>query len=241
VRAGGKDAARAVAEAAKGAPLSELPQLVCAAAHQGLHASGVTLSLLTDTPARQLLAASNAVALRLEEIQFTMAEGPCIDAAATDGPVVVEGLPERVTPWPLFGTALQEQLPEVTAVYAFPLRFGDYVLGSMDVLTLRRGEGQPEAPAITVGEGQRVADAVSAALAPSYARLLGAGEPPSWEPEDIIRKHWFATHRAVGVLAARLDVPTEDAWALMRADAFRSGRTLVEITEAILNGHHPTG
>lgn len=234
----GADAVRAVADAAKAAPLRELPQLVCAAAHQGLHAGGVTLSLLTDTPARQLLAASNAVALRLEEIQFTVMEGPCIDAAATDEPVVVEGLPERTTPWVLFGAAMGEQLPQVAAVHAFPLRFGDYVLGSMDVLTLR--EADPP-PTITVPTGLRVADAVSAALAPSYARLLSAGEPPSWAPEDTVRTHWFDTHRAVGVLAARLDVSTEDAWALMRADAFRSGRTLVEATDAILNGHRPPG
>jgi hypothetical protein len=235
-----------VAEAAKGAPPSELPRLVCAAAHEGLRAGGVTLSLLTDTPARQLLAASNAAALRLEEIQFTVAEGPCVDAAATDEPVVVEGLPERVTPWPLFGTALREELPEVTAVHAFPLRFGDYVLGAMDVLTLRPDEHRPDAPDVTVPDvtvaaGQEVADAVSAALASSYARLLGTGEPPSWEPADVTETHWFATHRAVGMLSARLGVPTEDAWALMRAEAFRSGRTLVEVTEEILNGKHPLG
>jgi AmiR/NasT family two-component response regulator len=46
--------------------------------------------------------------------------------------------------------------------------------------------------------------------------------------------HWFDTWRAVGVLAARSRITPEDALALMRAEAFGTGRSLTDITQNIL-------
>ncbi|MFH9706999.1 hypothetical protein ACH4MW_00460 [Streptomyces luteogriseus] len=75
-------AAARIAALAGELPTTELPRRLCSAACAALDADGATLSLLTDTPARRLLAASDATALRLEEIKFTVLEGPCITAAA---------------------------------------------------------------------------------------------------------------------------------------------------------------
>jgi hypothetical protein len=222
--------ARLVAEAAAGTEPNELPRRLCAAVCEGLDADGVTLSLLTDTPARQLLAASNAMALRLEEVQFTVLEGPCIAAAATGEPVLVTGLSDSVTPWPLFGASMREQLPQVEAVAGFPLRFGDYVLGSMDLLSLRPAGWDEDA----VAEGLETARAVAAALVPAYSQLLTEGGFPAWEPAEVIRGHWFDNHRAVDIVAARLGCGVDDALALMRAEAFRTGQTLAEVTADVI-------
>ncbi|MEU9984206.1 GAF and ANTAR domain-containing protein [Streptomyces sp. NPDC050856] len=224
-------AARWVTEATAGVSPRELPRRLCAAVCESLGADGATLSLLTDTPSRQLLGASNAMALRLEEIQFTVLEGPCISAASSGEPVVAEDLPGTPTPWPLFGASMREQLPEVHAVYAFPVYFGDYVLGSLDVLALRPGTlGEA-----TMRQGPHVADAVAAALVPARAQLITGGEAPDWEPEDIVRAHWFDTRRAVGTVAARRGLGPEEALALMRAQAFRTGQTLAAITAEVLS------
>ncbi|MDO0925731.1 GAF and ANTAR domain-containing protein [Streptomyces sp. TG1A-8] len=225
-------AARTVAQAVSGTAPAQLPRHLCAAVREALGADGVTLALLTDTPSRQLLAASDATALRLEQIQFTVLEGPCISAAATGEPVLVRDLHGAPTPWPLFGATMREQLPQVRSVYAFPLFFGDYVLGSLDVLACH-----PHTLAEDVAEqGQDVADAVAEALFRVHTKLLTGDEPPDWEPAGIVRAHWFDTFRAIGVLAARQGVTTEDALALMRARAFGTGRTLADITTDILGG-----
>lgn len=113
-------AVRLVAEAAADAPGEEVPRRVCAAVCEGLGVDGVTLSLLTDTPSRQLLAASGDAALLLEDIQFTVLEGPCITAAQTGEPVAVHDLRDGLTPWPLFGATVRERLPEVGSIYALP-------------------------------------------------------------------------------------------------------------------------
>ncbi|TQJ85375.1 GAF and ANTAR domain-containing protein [Streptomyces sp. SLBN-31] len=223
-------AVRLIAEASVGAPVEEVPQRVCAAVREGLEVDGVTVSLLTDTPARQLLAASDDAALLLEEIQFTVLEGPCISAAETGEPMAVDDLRHELVPWPLFGAMACEKLPEVRSVYALPLFFGDYVLGSVDLLAMRPHALSAEA----LQQASHVADAVTAALMPTREMLLTGNKAPAWQPEEVIRAHWFDTWRAVGVLAARSRITPEDALALMRAEAFRTGRSLTDITRDIL-------
>lgn len=223
-------AARMVVESAANAPAEEVPRRVCEAVCEGLGMDGATLALLTDTPSRQLLAASDAAALTLEDIQFTLLEGPCISAARSGEPVAVHDLRHDVTPWPLFGATLRERLPRVVSVYALPLFFGDYVLGTVDLLALRPHALDEEA----LEQASRVADAVTAALMTTREMLLTGSRAPAWEPRDVVRAHWFDTARAVGALGARKGISQEDALALMRAEAFRTGKPLADITTDIL-------
>ncbi|WP_307161362.1 GAF and ANTAR domain-containing protein [Streptomyces rishiriensis] len=223
-------AARQVRDALTGVAPQDLPRRLCTAVCRALGADGATLSLLTDTPARQLLGASDSTALLLEEIQFTVLEGPCITAAADGEPVTVQDLRHEPTPWPLFGASMREQLPEVEAVYAFPVYFGDYVLGSMDVLGLS-GDTLNED---TLAQGTHVAEVVATALMKVRALLLTGGENPAWEPTDMVRAHWSDTRRAIGVEASRQEVSREDALALLRARAFLTGRTLADVTADVL-------
>ncbi|MEU0335402.1 GAF and ANTAR domain-containing protein [Streptomyces sp. NPDC006193] len=223
-------AARMVAQAAADAPVTELPRRVCAAVCEGLGMDGATLSLLTDTPARQLLAASGDEALVLEEIQFTVLEGPCISAAHSGEAVGVDDLHEELTPWTLFGATMRERLPQVRSVYALPVFFGDYVLGTADVLALRpHALGKED-----LEQAAEVADAVATALVPTRDMIITGTRAPSWEPEEVVRAHWFDTARAIGALVARRGLTGEDALAVMRAEAFRSGRSLADITADIL-------
>ncbi|WP_395575836.1 GAF domain-containing protein [Streptomyces sp. BK79] len=225
-------AARLVASAAKGGAVEEVPRRLCAAVRDALGVDGATVSLLTDTPSRQLLAASDDAALCLEEIQFTVLEGPCISAAHTGELVAVDDLAGELTPWPLFGAAMREKLPHVRSVYALPLFFGDYVLGSIDLLGRRAHALHGE----SLEMASEVADAVAAALLPVREVIITGSQPPAWEPEPVVRAHWFDTARAVVALAARRRLSHEDALAVMRANAFRTGKTLADITADILRG-----
>jgi hypothetical protein len=224
------ETARLVTEVATDARPEEIPRQVCTAVSQGLGVDGVTLSLLTDTPARQLLAASNDVALLLEEIQFTVLEGPCVAAARFGESVAVDDLRHDVTPWPLFGASVRERLPEVASVYALPIFFGDYVLGSVDLLAFRTHALNAQ----ELEQAAGVAEAVSTALLSTREMLLSGGRAPAWEPEEIVRAHWFDTARAVGALTSQQGITPENALAHMRAEAFLTGRSLADITADIL-------
>ncbi|MFE9772010.1 GAF domain-containing protein [Streptomyces sp. NPDC005931] len=223
-------AAGLVARAARDAPHEQVPRRVCAAVCEGLAVDGATLALLTDTPSRQLLAASGDAALLLEEIQFMVLEGPCITAAHTGEPVAVDDLADQLTPWPLFGATVREKLPRLRSVYALPVFFGDYVLGTIDLLSFR-AHALSE---VSLRQASQVADAVTAALMPVRETILTGTRAPAWEPERVVRAHWFDTARAVGALAARRGITPETALAVMRARAFRTGESLADITADVL-------
>lgn len=223
--------ARVVRRATADCPPAEVPRRLCEALSRGLPVDAVTMSLLTDTPSRQLLCASNDMARALEEVQFTVVEGPCIEAAATGEPVHATDLAAAAGRWPLFVAALGERCPDIAAVHAFPLWFGDYVLGAVDLACRAPGGMPPDA----VEQAAEAAEAAAQALLPTQRMLLEDAAYPSWEPADLVRAHWSDTHRAVSVVAARKHTSTASALALMRARAFSTGRTLAEITADILS------
>ncbi|MEE4544075.1 GAF and ANTAR domain-containing protein [Streptomyces sp. V4-01] len=223
--------ARQVRSAVEDCPPREVPRRLCEVLSGGLPVDAVTMSLLTDTPSRQLLCASNEMATAIEEVQFTMAEGPCITAASEGEPVHLTDWAAGSRRWPLFAPALRERCPDIEAVHAFPLWLGDYVLGALD-MACRTPGGMPQA---AIEQAIEASHAVAQALIPAQ-RLLSAEDPaPPWEPADAVRAHWSDTHRAIGVVMHRRKISSETALALMRARAFATGRNLREITTDILN------
>lgn len=223
---------RRILRAAKdGSGDGPLAQRLCRAWTEGLGIAAVSISVMTQHSSRQLLCASDATALRVEEIQFTVAQGPCITAAETGIPIAVRDYARDATPWPGFGAMLREQLPSVRSFYAFPMRLGQVVLGCIDVAgivpgILDEGAVDEAAQAADMTAMALVSDPYSLLAPTPYLGALGSGQ--------VGELHWLATSRAMGVLAAQKDLDIEDALALMRARAFGSGRTLVEVTADIL-------
>ena len=59
---------------------------ICRACVEGLDIDGAAISLLTADPLRETVFASDATADLLEDLQFSLGEGACIDAALTRRP-----------------------------------------------------------------------------------------------------------------------------------------------------------
>ncbi|WP_331719084.1 GAF and ANTAR domain-containing protein (plasmid) [Streptomyces sp. NBC_00289] len=216
---------RAVADC----PPQEVTRRLCGELARGLPVDAVTVSLFTDTPWRLLLCASSQMATVLEEVQFTVAEGPSITAATTGEPVHFTDWQAGARRWPLFTAVVSERCPDIQAVHAFPLLAGGGVLGSVDLASLTPG-GMP-ADAI-----DQAAEAIDAAAQVLLQRLLGEGDDsPAWELTDVVGTREANTHLAIGVFMVRKGVTADTALALMRAHAFTTGRTLAEVTAEILS------
>src|ERR671939_698943 len=69
-----------------------LAMQICRACVDGLDVDGAAISLLTAGAARQTLAVTDATAELLEDLQFTLNEGACMEAARTGHPVLVADL-----------------------------------------------------------------------------------------------------------------------------------------------------
>ena len=66
-----------------------LAERICRACVDGLDIDGAAISLHTASTLRQTLYASDPTSDLLEELQFTLGEGTCMDAARTGRPVLV--------------------------------------------------------------------------------------------------------------------------------------------------------
>ncbi len=93
-----------------------------------IDAAGVTLISATTDP--EYIAASDESAMRFEQLQTELGEGPCLAAYETDEPISIPDL-TRDDRFPTFAArAVREGM---AAVFTFPLRHGDRGLGALDL------------------------------------------------------------------------------------------------------------
>jgi GAF domain-containing protein len=118
-------------------------------------AAGVTLISATHDP--RYVAASNASALRYEKLQTELGEGPCLAAYHSAEAILVPDLNEE-TRFPRFASrALNVGL---VAVFTFPLRHDDRLLGALDLYRDTAGALTP----VSMSAAQTLADVAAAYL-----------------------------------------------------------------------------
>jgi hypothetical protein len=113
--------------AARGTPVSAADACEVAVAAAGM--DGGWLSVLSDPARRALVHATSRQAAELDELQFTLGEGPCVDAFESGSPVLVAdlGAPGWGERWP--GFTMTGAKAEAAAVFVFPLAMGAIRLG----------------------------------------------------------------------------------------------------------------
>jgi hypothetical protein len=200
-----------------------LLQRVCTAAAGALSASGAGISVMTDDGVRGVTAASDPFSAHVEELQFLLGEGPCMDAFDTRRPVLVPDLADGATArWPMYTPAAHDS--GVRAVFAFPLQFSAACLGVLDVF--REGAGPltgDELPlAITF------ADVTVAALLDQQEELSIAGVT------DDLAEHRAELFQAQGMVMVQLGISITEAMARMRAYAYAENRPLGDIARDVV-------
>ncbi len=125
--------------------------------------SGAGVTLISPGSAPQYVAASDSSALRFEQLQTDLAEGPCLAAYGTGKAVAVSDL-RMDTRFPKFAEKAVEE--GLVAVFTFPLRHGEDRLGALDLY--RDAPGPLSAGSMTAA--QTLADVVSAYVLNARAR-----------------------------------------------------------------------
>jgi GAF domain-containing protein/ANTAR domain-containing protein len=203
-----------------------LAEQVCRAYVEGLDVDGAAISLLTASSACQTLCATDATVGLLEDLQFSLGEGACVEAAVTGRPVLVADLhhtPEA-SRWPAFAAAVVEQ-SDVEALFAVPLQWGTVNLGVLDLY--RKAPG-------SLSDAQ-LRDAMSAA---DMAALMFVGvrtDPGDGVWLDHSLHGRVEIHQATGMVLAQLGVSAQDALARMRAYAFAEQRLLSDVAHDVVS------
>jgi hypothetical protein len=117
---------------ADGDPAVSMADRLCRACVQLLEVDGAAISVMLEGSSQGTIGSSGELSRRLDELQFTFGEGPCIDAVRLEVPVIAENLADPSEQrWPAYSPTVVGL--GVYAVYALPIVLANSVVGALDL------------------------------------------------------------------------------------------------------------
>lgn len=188
---------------------------------------GAGASLLTSTGSRVTTYGSDEVATELEELQLTLGEGPCVDAASSHSPVIIPDLTELhggyTARWPAF--EVEARQAGVRALFAFPLRIGAIAFGAVDLYRRTPG-GLTDTQ---LGAALSAIDATALAV----LDLRGVLDPASGVVEPVGN---LVAHQAAGRIMVQLGCSIEEAFVRLRAASYAEGIPINDLALDVVEG-----
>jgi ANTAR domain/GAF domain len=199
---------------------------LCSAAERVLSASGVGVNVVANEGMRGVAAVSEPAYQAIEELQFTLGEGPCRDAFASHRPVLVPDLSgEAMVRWPGYARALHAS--GMRAVFAFPLQVGAASLGALDVFRVEPG-------ALTAAEFRDALTFADAAVTTLLDGQERAAQGAMADGLDEVTERRAEVFQAQGMVAVQLRVSLADALARLRAHSYAENRPLGDVARDVV-------
>jgi len=200
---------------------------LCAAAAEALSARGVGLSIVARDELRAVSIGSDLGTEQLEDLQFLLGEGPCLDSLAARRPVLIPELDEPATRrWPGYIPAVHEL--GIRAVFAFPLQVGAVRLGALDVFRSSAGP-------LSAAELRAALIFAEAATTLLLNGQENAVDGTAGGLEDQFA-HGAEVYQAQGMVMAQLGVSLIEALTRIRAYTFAENRPLHDVATDIVHG-----
>ncbi|WP_433715068.1 GAF domain-containing protein [Nocardia sp. CA-084685] len=214
---------------------------VCSAAVRLTGADGAAVAVLGgNSQARELVYATDAIAQQVDELQFVVGEGPCVEAYRSDQRQIWPDLTstDALRRWPAFtGEVLALG---VRAVFAFPV---PGVRKSVGVLELYRGL-PGGLGGVERDSGDACAVAVGRALRADWDRRVDALGGVDEVVDAVVAQGGIdgvddefsraVVFNAVGMVAVQLAVPTDQGLARLRAYCYAEGRAISDVAADIV-------
>jgi hypothetical protein len=212
---------------ARGASASA-PGRLCEVAADLVAATGAGVMILADGVPQGSMCTTGGVAALIEELQYTLGEGPCIDAYRT-GAAISE--PDLLTPmaprWPAFTPKVIDV--GARAIFGFPVRIGAARIGALNLYRDRPGPLSDDQHA----DALVMADVIARSALTLQARTESGSVPP--EPgSDIHADIHAVVHQAAGMVSVQLEISVADALVRLRAHAFATDRPLTEVAGEVV-------
>jgi hypothetical protein len=163
----------------------------------------------------------------VEDLQFALGEGPCLEGFRSGGPVLEPDLLDGSDGhWPMF--AQQAVAVGARAVFVLPLQLGAIRLGVLYLYRERPGMLSDEQLANAFDLAELAMLTVLELQSEATPGQLGAGLGGEWA-------HRAAVHQATGLVAAQLDTRLSEALARIRAHAFAKDRSIYDVAADIIS------
>jgi hypothetical protein len=205
---------------------------LCIACVDLLEVDGAAISLVHDGNIQGTFGCSGERSRRLDELQFTFGEGPCLDAVRHVNQVLVPDLADpSERRWPAYGGAVLAA--GVRAVYALPIAVATSCVGALDLFR--------EAPGPLIGS--RLAGGLLAAELAALPLLDLMSADVDWAEaaeggggwEQLASLERVEVYQATGMIMGQLDVGPAEALVRLRAHAFAHGLTASEVAWSIID------
>lgn len=205
---------------------ASLGEALCATCVDVIGLPGAGVMLLDEDAYRGSIGVSDPTMGTLEELEFTLGEGPCIDAYASGRAVSEPDLADPGTVrWPAFrGPALEAG---ARSVFGFPLQVGAARIGSLNLYHDR------PAPL----DHDQHHDAIVVAAVAGHAVLAEQAHAP---PEDLaeelfdIGSHLARVHQATGMISVQLGTDVRTALTRLRARAYAIDESISAVAADVI-------
>jgi GAF domain-containing protein len=202
---------------------------ICGLCVEQLGVTGAGIAIVTNEGNRGVVFATDETSARIEELQFSLGEGPCVEAAQTGSPLLIDDLDDTggIDPsrWPVFRDGAQKA--GVRAVFAFPLRVGAITVGVLDLYRDVPGD---------LDDDQLVAALMAADIAALALLELDVSSSAAFSDDAEARSSYrLEVHQATGIVQVQLDVTPEVAFVMLRARAFALGRSVTDVARDVVS------
>ncbi len=189
--------------------------------------TGAGIMLMAGDVARGSVCTTDAVSALMEQLQYDLGEGPCVDAYHQDRPVLEPDLADPDAPrWLAFAAPAVHA--GARAVFGFPLQVGAVRLGALNLYNDRPGD---------LTDDQYIDALVIADVAAQALLLVQANAPPDTVAVELESNANFqyVVHQASGMVAAQLEVTVGQALTRLRAYAFGNNRSLTDVARDVVD------
>ncbi len=197
-----------------------------------LDVDAAAISLVFEGGSSGTLGSSDASARAYDELQFTLGEGPCLDAASRRIPILVVDLADaQEVRWPAYRPAMLSH--QIRGVYAIPVVVAGEFVGALDLFRAHPGPllGDDLVGAVAAAElaGIPLLDLLDADL------QAAAADPHSDAWAELNTLSRAEVSQATGMLVAQLEIEPAEALVRLRAHAYATGRTATDVARDILD------
>ena len=200
---------------------------LCEASADILGVSGAGVMLMSGDLPTGSLCTTNAVSALIEDLQYSLGEGPCMDAYQSDRVVVEPDLAAPAVPrWLAFTPKALDA--GVRAIFGFPMRVGAARLGALNLYQDRPGHLSDDSSSDAL---------VLADLIAQWVLAMQAGAPPGTLAKELElgADFHFVVHNAAGAVSVQLGVSVTEAMIRLRAYAFSNERPLRDVAQDVMD------
>jgi hypothetical protein len=202
------------------------PTRLCQVSTDVVGTTGAGIMVMSSASPGIAICSSNSVSSLIDELQFSLGEGPGLDAFHHTSPVLEPELSDP-TPirWPAFTPPAVAA--GVRAIFGFPLQVGAVCVGALTLYRDAPGSLDPD----------QHADAVlMAGVAARSVLTMQSHAPTGTLATDIgsgpqVR---FVVHQASGMVAAQLGVTLSEALVRLRGHAFAHDRLVTDVSRDVV-------